>query len=547
VNTPYNDSLQATGGIEPYTWTITNGILPVGLAFASNGNISGTPAASGTSSFTAQVTDSTTPTPETQSVDLSITIDPETSNNLKLNGDYAFLASGFDSSGLFLAAGSFLANGQGNITGGVMDTNDPAGPQTSLSFTGTYAIGSNNLGTLCFNPSGNNCAYRFALAMSADGNARIIEFDDTTGSGTRDSGVLLKQDTSAFPAFSNGTISGNNYAFGFLGEDAKSNRYGVAGQFVVGGLVNGVGTITGGQLDSDNASSGTLTSTITGGSYSMSLQYGSTNGKGALSLTTSSGTTNYSFYVVSASNLLMMETDSVAAGNPLVAGQVLQQSGNGNSFSNGSLVLTSVVETTAECNGKSAQAMAGLLNSDGNGTVGLSADQNCGGALTQPSGSQTNDYSVASNGRAQVSIPVGNNTTFAPVLYLVASNEAFLIGTDSGVSFGFLQGQSGSFSDASLSGTYAGGSLAPVDPAVDNQAGIALVGSSNTLTLTTDTSDTQGLHYAQTSGIGYTVSSDGRVQLTENGSPVEVLYLISPSQYVGISTDANARVDAYQQ
>jgi len=537
VNTPYNESLQATGGIEPYTWTITSGTLPVGLAMSSNGNISGTPAASGTSSFTAQVTDSTTPTPETQSVDLSITINPQTSNNTKLNGNYAFQVSGFDSAGLFLAAGSFVADGKGNITGGVMDTNDPASPQTNLSFTGTYAIGSNNLGTLCFNPSGSNCARTFALAMSADGNARIIEFDDTTGSGTRDSGVLLKQDTTAF-SFS--AISAN-YAFGLLGADAKGKRYGMAGSF----SADGAGHITTGQLDSDDA--GTLGTDVSlSGTYTAPS---STNGRGTATLTVSGVTTNYSFYVVSASSLLMMETDAVSAGNPLVGGPVLQQSGLGNL----SLSETGALETTATCDVTSAQAEAGVLNAastgSGSGTIGfLAADRNCGGTMTQLSSPQSGSYSIdETTGRTTVSIPLSDGTTYTPVLYLVASNEAFVVGTDSGVSFGFLQGQSGGpYSAASLSGTYAGASLAPVDPTVNNQVGMAVVGS-NTLTLTTDISNTLGLFQNQTADVSYTVTANGRVALTEGTNTTEILYLISPSQYVGISTDLNARVDAYQQ
>jgi hypothetical protein len=532
VNSPYSASLQATGGIEPYTWSITSGTLPVGLAFTPAGLISGTPAASGTSSFTAQVTDSTTPTPQSQTVDLSITINPQTSNNMKLNGNYAFQVSGFDPNGLFLAAGSFFADGNGNITGGVMDTNDPTSVQTDVPFVGTYAIESNNLGMLCFNPSGSTCARTFALAMSADGNSRIIEFDDTTGTGTRDSGVLLKQDPTAF---STAAISGY-YAFGFLGEDAKGNRYGLAGEFGA----DGAGNIPGGQLDSDDA--GTLGTAVSfSGTYTAPS---STNGRGTAKLTVSGVTTSYSFYVVSASNLLMMEVDPVSSGNGLVSGPILQQSAYG-SFSNGSIVLTSAVETTAKCDSTSAQAQAGILNSVGNGTIGLSADQNCGGTLTQPSGQGS--YSVASNGRTTVNIPLSDGSTFAPVLYLVASNEAFLIGTDPGVSFGLVQGQSGGpYSVASLSGTYAGGSLAPLSPAVNNQAGIAVVGS-NTLTLTTNISNTSGLSQNQTAQVGYTVTSGGRVALTEGTSTTEILYLISPSQYVGISTDANARVDAYQQ
>ena len=38
----------------------------------------------------------------------------------------------------------------------------------------------------------------FALSMTIGGNANIIEFDDSTGTGTRNSGVLLKQTISAF-------------------------------------------------------------------------------------------------------------------------------------------------------------------------------------------------------------------------------------------------------------------------------------------------------------------------------------------------------------
>jgi len=538
VNTPYNESLQATGGIEPYKWSITSGTLPVGLALSSNGNISGTPAASGTSSFTAQVTDSTTPTPETQSVDLSLTINPQTSNNAKLNGYYAFQVSGFDPNGLFLAAGSFFADGNGNITGGVMDTNDPASVQTELAFSGTYAIDSNNLGTLCFNPSGSACARTFALAMSADGNSRIIEFDDTTGSGTRDSGVLLKQDTTAF---SLSAISAN-YAFGFLGADAKANRYGLAGEFAA----DGAGNLGNGLLDSDDA--GTLATAVSfTGTYTAPS---STNGRGTAQLMISGVTRNYSFFVVSSSSLLMMETDAVAAGNPLVGGPVLQQTSYG-SFGNGSLSLTSVVETTAKCSSTSPQAEAGILTAVG-GTISLTADRNCGGTLAQLSsqcGPNQCVPNIASNGRGTINggIPLSDGSNFAPVMYLVASNEAFLIGTDPGVSFGFVQGQTGGpFSGASLSGTYAGGSLSPVGPTVNNQAGIAVVGS-NMLTLTTNISNTSGLFQNQTADVSYTVTANGRAALTEGTSTTEVLYLISPSQWVGISTDANARVDAYQQ
>jgi hypothetical protein len=49
--------LSATGGVQPYTWTISDGQLPAGLTLASDGTVSGTPTSAGTFAFTVQVVD----------------------------------------------------------------------------------------------------------------------------------------------------------------------------------------------------------------------------------------------------------------------------------------------------------------------------------------------------------------------------------------------------------------------------------------------------------------------------------------------------------
>jgi len=74
VGTAYSQTLAASGGVPPYAWSVSNGILPDGLTLnASTGTISGTPTAAGTSSFTVMVQDSSA-TPQSAVADESIAV-----------------------------------------------------------------------------------------------------------------------------------------------------------------------------------------------------------------------------------------------------------------------------------------------------------------------------------------------------------------------------------------------------------------------------------------------------------------------------------------
>ena len=57
----YSTVLQATGGTTPYSWAVTNGVLPSGIDLSPGGTLGGTPLASGTFDFTVQVTDLSNP------------------------------------------------------------------------------------------------------------------------------------------------------------------------------------------------------------------------------------------------------------------------------------------------------------------------------------------------------------------------------------------------------------------------------------------------------------------------------------------------------
>jgi hypothetical protein len=148
--------------------------------------------------------------------------------------------------------------------------------------------------------------------------------------------------------------------------------------------------------------------------------------------------------------------------------------------------------------------------------------------------------------------------TLQPVLYLVSNNQAFIIGTDPAVSFGFMTPQTipqSGFSSSSLSGTYAGGSLAPVDPVVSNVVSIAIA-VPGSVTVTADVSNESGLSQIQAASASQ-VGANGRVQLTLNNNVSAILYMVSPpptpptqgppSQFFQLSADQTARVDIFQQ
>jgi hypothetical protein len=76
VGTAYSATMAASGGIGPYTWSITSGTLPAGLTMNSAGAISGTPtaAAVGTTNLTFVLTDSGKATALTATVALGLQI-----------------------------------------------------------------------------------------------------------------------------------------------------------------------------------------------------------------------------------------------------------------------------------------------------------------------------------------------------------------------------------------------------------------------------------------------------------------------------------------
>ena len=544
----YNSYIQANGGVQPYTWSITSGnssLTAVGLAFNNSpsnnqgsAEVSGTPSATGTPSFTVQVTDNVG---NTASQPLTIAVTGCTNNN-KFTGNYAMLIQGWtdSSQGEVFAglAGSFVSNGSGSITSGVADFNDPSDGYSEVTITGgSYCVAPNNQGLMTINS--NNGPITLAFSLQSGGNGNVIVYQ--TGDGVQGSGVLLKQTTSAF-ALSKVT---GPYALSLIGVDQNGGRFGVAGAFTA----NGTADWASGILDANdngtiNAGNG-VGSPISFSSSNVST-INSTTGRGTVGIDVSGvGTLNFAFYVVNATQALLIQTDAISGpGGSLFTGQILQQSGT---FTDASFNGVSVVGFQGLDTSNSPAtplAEAGFLTANGTGSFSLTADRNDGGTMSTDGGSGT--YSVASNGRMTVT-GTGNHP---PVFYLIAKNQGILIDTSGKVGFGTITPQVGSsFTVSSLDGNYLGGNEQPTDSNV--KSSVIQIDADGNGNLTGTQYEVQncgtgcwepdssaipaGLTYAPVSG-----GPAGKFDINQDGVAQVYLYMISTSQAVVLNVGSSS-------
>jgi Putative Ig domain len=533
VGAPYpTTTLQASGGVSPYAWVVDSGSLPAGLSLDSTGVLSGTPSAAGTFNFDVTVQDSNLATgssPETIVV-------VSTSGNAcgsaggseaLLKGQYAFLLQGLDSNNQpNVAAGTFTADGAGNVSGGEEDVNlNAAGAestQTISAANNAYTIGSDHRGCLELSTSAGTSVFRFAVGSITSGIATkgaLVEFD-----GTYSVGLMKLQDPTAFKT---GAISGN-YAFGFASP--------VPGNFaVVGSFATSVGTVSSGALDMNVA--GNVDSTGVSGTPANPVAFTGSDavdakGRGIFSFNSAVNQVNGVCYVVSAAELYCISSDSQAV-NPAFAGKMLQQSGA--PFSNASVSGNLVgYQGGIASSGVGVQAEIALVQSDGAGNFSLAAVANDGGTYNNGL-SASGTYAVAANGR--ITMPSTNGPT--ALFYLVAPNQAFAMSSDPIVSFGFMEGQTGtSFSNASLNGNYFFGQAIASASGQQFQTGEEVLDGAGNLSGTADTSLPGNLLYPAQSlaGGSYTISSTGFGTIMWSGTLYNAFYVISPTKWVTIDT-----------
>jgi hypothetical protein len=466
-----------TGNIRTVTWTLTyqqsqggsfvtcpqptcgtlSAAIPTGNGTSVSSQITYTPPSAvptGTGEATPTITATSVDNPSATD-SFTFTIVDGTcaaTNNGVLNGHYAFLLRGSNAGNGYTALiGSFTTNGAGGITGGLLDVNTSVGPtigSTILSSGSSYTVGPDNRVCLTLANSGGGVqTFRASLGTIVAGVAtegRIVRFDDNTGRGPRQSGVLMKQDTTSFNA---GSINGP-YAFGIVGVDSTGGRNAGAGVFTA----NGSGTMSG--LTEDFDSVGGATGVLTGSGASTMTATGRGTATVTINVTGGTSTSHSVLYMVSPSEILLMTTDALGSNTPILSGEVKKQTGP---FPTTTLDGSSYIFYTT-----------GLSNSDGTNesTVGhfvfAVGANGVGNGLIDDNGNPENSvmgtFMVASNGR--VTIPAGG--THPPILYLVNSSLAFVVDTSSSVASGWFEQQTGGpFSTASISGQYFFGAEAP--------------------------------------------------------------------------------------
>lgn len=554
--TGYSGTLQATGGVPPYEWSITNGQLPAGLSINSSGTITGTPILAGSSTFTVQVADSEVnpvtgnPNPMTATRQFTITVTAGANNNKLLFDGYSFLFTGFDKDGSVAIAGFLTADGNGNITSGSEDITRVSKVVTGATVSGTYSIDSNGDGhgklELIATLGQNTLTTDYRLVLDSNGNAKFFEDKPATPNGdtleTHGEGVMKPIVGSSFSA---ANLSGN-YAFEFAGQDLSQKPA------ALGGVLNadGNGTFSSGASDFNDA--GTFSSGSVSGSFGF---IAGNRGTAALTIPLPSGqaTLNFVYYFVSPSDLFLVEVDSTPKGNGTptefrLAGEMILQQPT--TAFNSSILAGVSVASGSGVSGANADVFAGLLTAtvcNGSTAVMLAYDENSGGTIASPSFSGT--CTVSPNGRASFTgLGATAAATRVAAAYLTGPGQGFILGSDAAVTTGLLEKQSGgpAFADSSVLDGYTLSAPFTAETQVKNIVGEVTSDGAGNISGTVDEIDppaTAAPNLAQALSATVGVQASGRGTLTPagpvpNGIPASaIVYVVSPARIRVVSND----------
>jgi hypothetical protein len=315
--------------------------------------------------------------------------------------NYAFSFTGVDSSKNPIAmAGSFTADGAGNVTGFARDVNDNGVITSEGAFTGTYSV-DDLRGTLQFKFSGNS--YNYSFYQVSPHELLAISLDPLSANVPLVSG-LIDQQTGTF---STASLKG----VGVVELNGLAALSGALLPDVTLGLATGDGNGNLG-IAYDEYKGQLLTPQTFSGTYSVNA----TSGRVTL---TSAGTPAF-LYLLDNNQAFVLGGDASASSGILEpqTGASFNSASFKGDYLGGSLALSSpsVINEVA------------LVAADGGGNVEM-AYETSGPKGLVPNGGTIGTYTVASNGRVVVTAADGVTRIF----YVVSPTKAVLLsGEDSG-------------------------------------------------------------------------------------------------------------------
>jgi hypothetical protein len=321
ANSAFSATVSATGGSGTYTFAVTAGSLPSGLALnTSSGVLSGTPTTAGTYSFTITATDSNiSGLTGSQGYTLTVnpastlTVSPATLANATANSAYTVTESATGGSGTYtfaVTSGSLPSWLSLNASTGVLSGTPTITETTSFTITATDSNISGLTGsqtyTLTVNAASSLTVSPAALSSATANSAYSATLSATGGSGTYTFAVT----SGSLPSWlalntSTGVLSGTptttgTYSFTITASDSN-----------ISGLTGSQGyTLTVNHASSLTVSPAALSSVTANSAFSVTV--GATGGSGAYTFAVTAGSLP--------SGLALSTSSGVLSGTPTTAG-----------------------------------------------------------------------------------------------------------------------------------------------------------------------------------------------------------------------------------
>jgi hypothetical protein len=358
-----------------------------------------------------------------------------------LSGHFAFELSGFDgASEAVNIAGSIVADGAGNITGGSLDFSRGRVPAAlSGSLAGMYTLDSDMRGIISLTTAvpGESYPLVFAYTLAADRNTGVVTGSDANG--FRISGTLHRQDGTAF------SLAKISSGFAFKLESNSPSRVASVGKLTI----KGNSTIVGLEDSSKTGAGPLLTAATVAGHVTAPPD---ANGRGTLTLATSAGASRFAYYVVSEISLVLIETESASAGSEGEIGVAERELAL---FSPATVNASSLLRAAgfdAQPSTSGAIGVTGRISIENFTHATLDWTSNAAGAVIPEISlrSELVTFDPAS-GRGTIKIANGyvNNFADSVVFYLASPGDGFVLDTTAGK---FNRAISGNLEPAAASG-----------------------------------------------------------------------------------------------